>query len=311
MRRRLGAPLVLFLALIGAAVALTLTAPSIAPAHPSARVAAGAADQYYVGLLTNVEDNVYVGTQASLNGKYTCQFADGGLCASAGGANTPINFQTELGPYATCADATAAYKAAAMNPHPAFGGTKVYIFGGSYFLDDMGTWCTPGSETTSSVTTTTTTSSETTSGGGEASEAPPLPTRFCSSTASVRAARSAALCAPTKHLSPAEKADARAELRQDLHGVVVLCGTRLAHVHNEQVDQLFEGNFLLAFVLYCPLAIEAMSDTLNQVHDPPAPGYEQVALIVNRPAAPFPAVKCPSSISAAACAAIGSATAPT
>jgi len=99
--------------------------------------------EYYVFILTNVASpgNIWVGSLSSVAGKFTCDFVDGGLCAGQGGSNTPVTYTEQLGPYATCPLALAAYSKAAMNPHPAFGGTKVYIFGGSYFIDNMSNWC--------------------------------------------------------------------------------------------------------------------------------------------------------------------------
>jgi hypothetical protein len=142
------------MALPGAAVAYGLSDQAAAHSTPRVRVAATAADSYYVMLLTNVEDNVYVGTETSLQGVDACDLPDGGPSP----CSDPVTYMVELGPYATCTDATAAYNAAAMNPHPAFGGTKVYIFGGSYFIDDTDYWCTPGSSTTTTSSTTTSSS---------------------------------------------------------------------------------------------------------------------------------------------------------
>jgi hypothetical protein len=98
---------------------------------------------YYVFVLTNVASpgNIFVGALSAVQGKLTCDFTDGGLCADAGGADVPVTYTENLGPFTSCADATAAYTAAAMNPHPAFGGEKVYIFGNSYFIDDQSAWC--------------------------------------------------------------------------------------------------------------------------------------------------------------------------
>jgi len=144
-------------ALAGAAVAYGLSGQAAAHSRAGARVAATAADSYYVLLLTNVDNNIYVGTETSLQSEHNCDLPDGGPPP----CSTSIVYTVEAGPFASCAAATAAYNAAAMNPHPAFGGTKVYIFGGSYFIDDMSYWCTPGSSTT----TTTTTSTSSTSAG--------------------------------------------------------------------------------------------------------------------------------------------------
>jgi hypothetical protein len=107
-------------------------------------VAPVAPSPYYVFVLTNVASpgNIFVGPLSGVQGKLTCDFADGGNCAAAGGADVPVTYSENLGPFATCAEATDAYDAAAMNPHPAFGGEKVFIFGNSYFIDNKGSWCT-------------------------------------------------------------------------------------------------------------------------------------------------------------------------
>ena len=302
-RRRSGSRFALLLALLGAAAALTLTGPATAPAHPAARTAAtNPADEYYVLLLTNVEDNVYVGSEASLASEHSCDLPDGGPSP----CTTAITYTVQLGPYPTCAAATAAYNAAAMNPHPAFGGTKVYIFGGSYFIDDMSYWCTPGSGTTTGATTTTTSSQ--TSSGGESSQAPPLPTQFCV-LRTARAAAAGSVCAPTKTLSPDEKDAAREELRSELTLAVIFCGGPVSRFRKGVSARV--GRALLDYLLdLCPTIVEVMGDTLNQVHDPPLPSYRQVALIIDRSEPPPPTITCPSSVSAGACAAIrtGSAT---
>jgi hypothetical protein len=108
-------------------------------------VAPVAPSPYYVFVLTNVASpgNIFVGTLTAVQGKLTCDFTDGGQCADAGGADVPVTYTENLGPYATCAEATDAYDAAATNPHPAFGGEKVFIFGNSYFIDNKGMWCSP------------------------------------------------------------------------------------------------------------------------------------------------------------------------
>ncbi|MFG2909312.1 hypothetical protein ACGF13_30130 [Kitasatospora sp. NPDC048286] len=102
------------------------------------------AGAYYVFLLTNVSGgNVLVGSLDDVQGKRTCDFADGGLCADAGGQDVPVQYTAELGPYPTLVDAQAAYCANATNPHPGPGaaGTKVDIFGGSYWTDNIGFGC--------------------------------------------------------------------------------------------------------------------------------------------------------------------------
>ncbi|MFE7526558.1 hypothetical protein ACFU7Y_12615 [Kitasatospora sp. NPDC057542] len=114
----------------------TEATPSGSPSSP-----AGA---YYVFLLTNVSGgNVLVGSLDDVQGKRTCDFADGGLCADAGGQDVPVQYTAELGPYPTLTDAQAAYCANAANPHPGPGavGTKVDIFGGSYWTDNIDFSC--------------------------------------------------------------------------------------------------------------------------------------------------------------------------
>ncbi|MCU7827262.1 hypothetical protein [Kitasatospora sp. DSM 101779] len=110
------------------------------PGTPSA-----SAIQYYVFLLTNVSGgNVLVGTLQDVMGKRTCDFVDGGLCADAGGADVPVQYVAKLGPYPTLTDAQAAFCAAATNQRPgppAAGGTKVDIFGGSYWIDNISFTC--------------------------------------------------------------------------------------------------------------------------------------------------------------------------
>lgn len=272
-----------------------------ATASPVARapLSDSAAASYYVLLLTNVEDNVYVGTEASLQGVNACDLPDGGPSP----CSNPVTYTVELGPYATCAAATAAYNAAAMNPHPAFGGTKVYIFGGSYFIDDMGFWCTPGSTTTTTSTTTTptttTTTTTTTTSGQPTVSLPPLAKSFCKANAHT-AAEPPAPCAPDKAVSAAEKAQARAFLHTLLFLTVLACGA------SPDVDQSTGQKLNLTvamFVSLCPRMIDMMGEGLVVIHDPTAAGYQQVALLAVG-AAPALAGACPNAASAAACTAL-------
>ncbi|MEU1286609.1 hypothetical protein [Kitasatospora sp. NPDC005856] len=102
------------------------------------------AGAYYVFLLTNVSGgNVLVGSLQDVQGKRTCDFADGGLCADAGGSDVPVEYSAKLGPYPTLAAAQAAYCANATNPHPGPGatGTKVDIFGGDYWTSNIDFSC--------------------------------------------------------------------------------------------------------------------------------------------------------------------------
>ncbi|MGW3040845.1 hypothetical protein ACWC9T_12525 [Kitasatospora sp. NPDC001159] len=117
----------------------TTETPTETPSSPSPAAA------YYVFILTNVADpgNILVGTFDDVSGKRTCDFIDGGQCADAGGADVPVQFTTKLGPYPTLQDAQAAYCANAANPHvgPGGAGTKVDIFGGSYWADNISFSC--------------------------------------------------------------------------------------------------------------------------------------------------------------------------
>ncbi|MFJ2864130.1 hypothetical protein [Kitasatospora sp. NPDC087314] len=99
---------------------------------------------YYVFVLTNVSGgNIFVGTLQDVQGARTCDFVDGGLCAPAGGQDVPVQYTVGLGPYPTLVDAQAAYCANAADPHtgPGGAGTKVDIFGGSYWADNINFTC--------------------------------------------------------------------------------------------------------------------------------------------------------------------------
>lgn len=267
--------------------------------HVGARVA-DASSSYYVLLLTNVEDNVYVGTEASLQGVNACDLPDGGPSP----CSDPVTYTVQLGPYATCAQATAAYNAAATDPHPAFGGTKVYIFGGSYFIDDMSSWCAGGSSTTTTPTTTTPatrTTTTSTSTTAPSISLPPLAKTFCTSKAAAAAVRSvpATVCAPHKTLSAAEKTEARTNLRGALFLTLLFCGG----IYHGGVGG-YAGVFSNVYVSECPKMIDLMGDILTEVQDPPLPSYEEVALLVPQPAPGAPKGACPSTASASSCAAL-------
>ena len=255
---------------------------------------------YYVFVLTNVASpgNIWVGQVSDLAGKFTCNFTDGGLCANAGGQNVPVTYTENLGPYPTCTAATVAYNAAAMNPHPAFGGEKVYIFGNSYFIDDMSAWCVPGSSSTTTTTTTTTAATTTESGPSPL----PVPTAFCGGQAAGTAATSApkVVCAPSKAVSAAEKAEARRDLRGALFLAVLACGRYTEDQPNGFEMALALHNFLFA----CPQIIDVMGTLLVTIHDPAASGFAQVALIVPSAPPPAPTAACPSSAGAPACTAL-------
>ncbi|MFJ2776850.1 hypothetical protein [Kitasatospora sp. NPDC087315] len=100
---------------------------------------------YYVFILNNVADpgNILIGTLQDVTGKRTCDFTDGGNCADQGGADVPLQYTAQLGPFPSRADAEAAYCANAASPHagPGGSGTKVYIFGGSYWADNVSVSC--------------------------------------------------------------------------------------------------------------------------------------------------------------------------
>lgn len=135
-------------------------------------------------IMTNVSGgNIYVGLIANVKGKFTCNFVDGGLCAGAGGANTPVAFTEPLGTFSSCAAALAAYKAHTMLPHAAFGGERIFFSSAAlpsplpttppssavaYFIDNESAWCVGGAAsttapaTTASPTTTATTPATTT-----------------------------------------------------------------------------------------------------------------------------------------------------
>ncbi|MFD8708702.1 hypothetical protein ACFV1W_40010 [Kitasatospora sp. NPDC059648] len=124
--------------------------PSESPSGTPTESPSSSAGAYYVFLLTNVSGgNVLVGSMQDVQGKRTCDFADGGLCADAGGRDVPVQFTPKLGPYPTLAAAQAAYCANATNPHPGPGGagTKVNIFGGDYWASNIDFSCpaAPGS----------------------------------------------------------------------------------------------------------------------------------------------------------------------
>jgi hypothetical protein len=282
--------LVLSALLAAVAVAVGSAGAGAAAAKP---VVHAASDPYYVFLLTNVEDNVYVGTETSLAQTYSCDLPDGGPPP----CTTPITYTVQLGPFDTCAEATAAYNAAAMNPHPAFGGTKVYIFGGSYFIDDMSYWCVPGSDTTTTSTSTTTkTSTSTTS--APTSALPPVATSFCTTNAARIAAKKYAVCALKKTLSAAAKAQARMDLRSQLYVTLLFCGgtQNIKTSSGHEIDVATQS-----FVVLCPLIIDMMGDTLVEIHDPPLPDYQQVALPVAQTPPAAAGGTCPSASSAAAC----------
>jgi hypothetical protein len=297
-RSRLARVILLAAALAVAAVTIG-SAGAGAAARPLAHAAA-ASDPYYVLLLTNVEDNVYIGTESSLASTYACDLPDGGPPP----CTTAITYTVQLGPYATCAAATAAYNAAATNPHSAFGGTKVYIFGGSYFIDDMSYWCVPGSSVTTTPTTTTpatTTTTTTSTTGASTAALPPLPTSFCTTAAARIAAAKHAVCAPKKTLSAAAKADARDDLRGELYLTLLFCGggRNITTNSGEVIDIVTP-----TFVALCPEIIDMMGYTLTQVHDPSLPDYEQVALLVLHAPPAAPQGTCPSAVSATACTAL-------
>jgi hypothetical protein len=108
---------------------------SVDGAPPSPTATGG---PYYVYILTNVDSpgQIWVGTDSDLQGKNTCRFVGGGNCA-ADGSGTPVQYSRQLGPYLTLGAATQAFCGAATSPHQAFGGTKAYIFGNSYFIDNV------------------------------------------------------------------------------------------------------------------------------------------------------------------------------
>lgn len=297
-------------------VAILLAAGVSASASVSSSAApatAAASAPYYVLLLTNVDNNIYVGTETSLQSLHNCDLPDGGPPP----CSTPITYTVELGPFTTCTQATAAYNAAAMNPHPAFGGTKVYIFGGSYFIDDMSDWCVPESSgttttpaTTPATTTPTTTTTATTTTSEPTLSLPPVPTSFCITHGARTAATSAptTVCAPHKALTEAEKVAARADLKGEVIAATVFCGAGGAIAEGRVPPKelaLATGEFLRI----CPVVIRLMGDTLVQVHDPPATGFAQVALIVPGAAPPAPTAVCPTTAGAAACAALRAAAA--
>ena len=297
-RLRLG--LLACLAAAGAAAsALALSGAAPATAAPAA--------PYYVFVLTNVASpgNIWVGQVSDLAGKDTCDFTDGGLCADAGGQNVPVTYTENLGPYPTCATATAAYNAAAMSPHPAFGGEKVYIFGNSYFIDDMSGWCVAsGTTTTPATTTPTSTTTATTTTSEPAAQLPALPQAFCVK----HAARASSLsppptpCAPSKAVSAAEKSEAREDLRGALYLTILFCGGSQSPVPALRLV------YITSFVELCPRMIDLMGELLVTIHDPPAAGFAQVALIAAS-AAPAAPPACPKGASTAACAALRSAAA--
>jgi len=92
---------------------------------------------WYVFILTNVASpgNIWIGQLSDLAARPdTCDWTDGGECPP----NTPVTYTTPVGPV-SCDAAVAAYQAQAKSPHAAFGGQKVYIFGNSYFIDNLDT----------------------------------------------------------------------------------------------------------------------------------------------------------------------------
>ena len=120
-------------------------------APPATTTPSAAPEEYGVYLMTNVEDNVFVGPLSAIKGAAACSFTDGGLCS--GSTNPSVVYTTLFGPYSSCAEARAAYSKAAADPHSAYGGTKVYIGGNSYFTDNASTWCGGGAPPANGTTT--------------------------------------------------------------------------------------------------------------------------------------------------------------
>ncbi len=90
--------------------------------------------QYYIYVIAiEPGGSIVVGTQADVQ-KPGCDFTDGGLC-SGNDPNVQV-LSTLGGPYNTQDQAVAAYCSMVTDVHSAFGGTKGYINGQDYWLDN-------------------------------------------------------------------------------------------------------------------------------------------------------------------------------
>jgi hypothetical protein len=90
---------------------------------------------WYVFILTNVASpgNIWIGQLSDFVAMPdTCDWTDGGQCPP----DVPVTYTEPVGPV-SCQDAVQAYQDQATSPHAAFGGEKVYIFGNSYFVDNL------------------------------------------------------------------------------------------------------------------------------------------------------------------------------
>jgi hypothetical protein len=88
---------------------------------------------YYIYSLNLSGPNVYIGTQADTQ-QPSCHFQDGGTCGT-NDANVTV-LSTIGGPYDTKDLAINAYCGMVTGVHDAFGGTKGYINGVDYWLDN-------------------------------------------------------------------------------------------------------------------------------------------------------------------------------
>lgn len=100
------------------------------PVQAPARTGAG---PYFIYSLNLSGPNIYVGSKSDIQTP-SCNFTDGGLCHD-GDPNVQV-LATIGGPYDTYDQAVAAYCQMVTNIHSAFGGTKGYINGVDYWLDN-------------------------------------------------------------------------------------------------------------------------------------------------------------------------------
>jgi len=230
-----------------------------------APVAVAAASSYYVFVLTNVADpgNIWVGQVSDLAGKNTCNFVDGGLCA---GAAAPMccHIHRNLGPYATCA---AASPPTTNRPdaHPAFGGTKVYIFGGSYFIDNMVDGARRDDHHDDDL--------DDDEDLDDTTTRRPPPSRHrrcrCSRRPLHHARRADGATSARRRLAPHKALSAaRSRAREDLVPELLVADLFCASAGCLRRDYFYWVSVDYAYL--CPVALHIVIDTLVQIHDPPA-----------------------------------------
>lgn len=90
---------------------------------------------YYIYALNLSGGNIYIGSNADIQ-RPSCEFVDGGPPPCDGAPNVQV-LETLGGPYDTYEQAVSAYCGMVTNTFPAWGGTKGYINGAIYWLDNV------------------------------------------------------------------------------------------------------------------------------------------------------------------------------